>query len=71
MSKKEQLSAFRKEHKGEEFTATRLARELGWAGKKGKNFNAKAARKIAKKIGAKIEKVRENDAEPCCYLVTL
>jgi hypothetical protein len=69
-SKTKQIKAFAANHKGEEFTATGLARALGWTKRKVKMIkgedgkmvedtvkisqNAKAAIRLAKKCGAKL-----------------
>jgi hypothetical protein len=54
---KKQMRKFMSEHSEESFSATGLARELGWKrSKKKKNFKAKSARRIAAKCGALIEK---------------
>jgi hypothetical protein len=69
-SKIKQMKAFVVSHKGEEFTATSLAKALGWTkhvtkkikGEDGKEVdetvmichNAKAAVRLAKKCGAKV-----------------
>ena len=54
---KKQMREFIKEHSGENFTATSLARELGWKrSKKKKNFNTKSALRLAVKCGAIVER---------------
>jgi hypothetical protein len=71
-SRTQQMKNFIANHKGEEFTATGLARALGWTKRKTKKIkgedgktvedtikvsqNAKAAIRLAKKCGAKVSK---------------
>lgn len=57
MSMKSQMRKFASENKGETFSATSLARELGWKKKKNKNFNSKTARRLAQKCDAIAERV--------------
>lgn len=77
-SKTSQMKAFIANHKGEEFTATALAKALGWTKRKTKkvkgedgtvtedvvklSHNSKAALRVARKCGAKLSREEKSKA---------
>ncbi len=71
---KKQMYKFIKDHSGETFTATALARELGWKkSKKNKNFNAKSAIRLAVRCGAVVdlEVIKERPDKISKYTILL
>jgi len=67
MTKTQEFKDFAAANAGKTFSATDLARELGWSKRKKKNFNTKAVVRLAKKAGAKVEEVERQDStdRPC------
>ena len=79
-SKTKQMKAFVAAHKGEEFTASGLAKALGWTKKKTKkvkgedgkvtedtvkiSHNSKAAIRLARKCGAEVSREERAKATP-------
>ena len=78
VSKTSQMKSFIANHKGEEFTATALAKALGWTKRKTKkvkgedgkvtedtvkiSHNSKAALRVARKCGAKLSREERTKA---------
>lgn len=65
LSKTQQMKAFVANHKGEKFTASGLAKILGWSKRGGKVIchNSKAAVRLARRFGATVEHKKPEKVE--------